>query len=303
VIQRAAELVPSLVGGSADLESSTKTRIKSTDDVTPRDFAARNIAFGIREHAMGAILNGLALHGGYLPQGSTFLVFSDYMRPSIRLAALMGIPSIFVYTHDSLMLGEDGPTHQPVEHLSALRLIPNLHLFRPADGTEVAAAWTHALSRRDGPVAMALTRQSVPALQRPSGFDAADMLRGAYVIHDSGDAAATLLATGAEVHLAIEAAETMASRGRPLRVVSVPCLELFLAQDDAYRARVLGDGLPVLAVEMGRPELWCQLTGRLDHVVGVETFGASAPAKDLAEQFGFTPTALAENLEKVLGRA
>ena len=182
VVQRAAELVPSLVGGSADLEGSTKTGIKASGYVARDAFDVRNFYFGVREHGMGAIQNGLALHGGYLPVGSTFLVFSDYMRPSIRLAALMNIPSLFIYSHDSLMLGEDGPTHQPVEHLAALRLIPNLHLFRPADAAEVAAAWTHALSRRDGPVTMALTRQKVPTLERPEDFQATDMMRGGYIL-------------------------------------------------------------------------------------------------------------------------
>ena len=301
VIQRAAELVPSLVGGSADLEGSTKTGIKASGYVGPGRFGERNLYFGVREHAMGAILNGMTLHGGYLPQGSTFLVFSDYMRPSIRLAGLMKLPSIFVYSHDSLMLGEDGPTHQPIEHLATLRLIPNVHVFRPADAVEVAAAWTHALSRRGGPVVMALTRQKVPALQRPESFRSSDMMRGGYIVSETSPTpVAVVVATGAEVHAVVAAAEALAQDGTHLRVVSMPCLELFLAQEEEHRSAVLGDGLPVLAVEMGRPEIWCQLTGTIDRVVGITSFGASAPAEELADHFGFTPEKLARSLRAML---
>lgn len=301
VVQKAAELVPSLVGGSADLEGSTLTRIKTSEAVSRSDYAQRNVHFGIREHGMGAILNGLALHGGYLPQGSTFLVFSDYMRPSIRLAALMRQPVAFVFTHDSIMLGEDGPTHQPIEHVSSLRLIPNVHVFRPADGPEVAAAWTWALSRRDGPVVMALTRQKVPPITRTTPPAEADLMRGGHIAHEPASApSAVVIATGAEVHVAMEAATVLAERGVHTRVVSMPCLELFLAQDQTYHDAVLGTDIPRFAVEMGRPEVWCQLTGKVEHVLGLTSFGASAPAGDLAEHFGFTSSAIADRLASLL---
>lgn len=299
VIQRAAELVPSLVGGSADLDPSTKTRIKKSPSFTASERKGRNLHFGIREHGMGGILNGMALHGGFLPMGSTFLVFADYMRPAIRLAALMKQPVTFVFTHDSLMVGEDGPTHEPVEHLASLRLIPNVHVFRPADAIETAASWTHALSRRDGPVCLSLTRQNLPMLARDSGFAPEHVLRGGYVLREAANARATLVATGAEVSLALDAATALAKDGIAVRVVSMPCCELFLQQDAARRAAVLGTA-PVFALEMGRPEIWCQFTGRLDRVIGQASFGASAPYKKLAEHFGFTADKVAARVRAAL---
>ncbi|MBK8096852.1 MAG: transketolase [Planctomycetes bacterium] len=299
VIQKAAELVPSLIGGSADLDPSTKTRIKKSGSFTAKERKARNLHFGIREHAMGGILNGMALHGGFLPMGSTFLVFADYMRPPIRLAALMKLPVTFVFTHDSLMVGEDGPTHQPVEHVAALRLIPNVQVFRPADGMETAAAWTHALSRRDGPVVLSLTRQNLPKLPHAATFDKRQSLRGGYVLREDPAAKATIVATGAEVGLAVDAANLLAQKGVPVRVVSMPCFELFLAQDPGYRQSVLGQA-PVFALEMGRPEWWCQITGRLDRCIGQTTFGASAPAKAVAEHFGFSAAKVAERVLRAL---
>jgi transketolase len=244
---------------------------------------------------MGGVLNGLALYGGFRPAGSTFLVFADYMRTPIRLAALMKIAPTFVFTHDSLMVGEDGPTHQPVEHLATLRAIPNLHVVRPADGPETAAAWTHALTRQDGPVVLALTRQNLPVLPHATGWRAADVLKGGYVLVDTDGAKATIVATGAEVGLAVDAAKELAAQGTPVRVVSMPCLELFLGQGDAYRKLVLGTA-PVFTLEMGRPEWWVQLTGRLDRCIGQSTFGASAPAKKVAEHFGFTPAAVSKRV-------
>ncbi len=302
VLQRAAELVPGFVSGSADLDPSTKTRIKKSGSFTAKDRTGRTLHYGIREHAMGAILNGITLHGGFLPAGSTFLVFADYMRTPIRLASLMKIPTTFVFTHDSLMVGEDGPTHQPVEHLTTLRVIPNLHVFRPADGAETAAAWTHALSRRDGPVVLALTRQNLPKLPHAAGWTPRDALRGGYVLVETANAAVTLLATGAEVGLAIDAAALLAQGGVPTRVVSMPCVELFLQQDAGYRSSVLGTpgGAALFALEMGRPEYWCQFTGRLDRCIGQSTFGASAPAKHVAEHFGFVPAKVAERVRAAL---
>ena len=299
VLNKAAELVPGFVSGSADLDPSTKTRIKKSGSFSAKDRTGRTLHYGIREHAMGAILNGITLHGGFLPAGSTFLVFADYMRTPIRLASLMHIPTTFVFTHDSLMVGEDGPTHQPVEHLATLRLIPNLHVFRPADGAETAAAWTHALSRRNGPVALALTRQNLDKLPHAAGWHAREALRGGYVLVDTKDAKVTIVATGAEVSLAVATATLLGQQGVPTRVVSMPCVELFLQQDAGYRATVLGKAA-VFAVEMGRPELWCQFTGRLDRVIGQSTFGASAPAKHVAEHFGFSAAKVAERVKAAL---
>ena len=216
--------MPSLVGGSADLDGSCKTWIDDSTAVSRNDASGRNLHFGVREHAMAGILNGLALHGGFLPIGSTFLVFSDYMRPSIRLAALMGTRTTFVFSHDSLLLGEDGPTHQPVEHAASLRLIPNLHVIRPADGREVAAAWTHAVTRRAGPTAILVTRQKLGTFERPKDFEPRELLRGAHVVREPASASASVIATGAEVELVFHAAEILADE-LPVRVVSMaPCV-------------------------------------------------------------------------------
>ncbi len=300
VLQKAAELVPGLVSGSADLDPSTKTRIKKSTSFTAKDRTGRTIHYGIREHGMGGVLNGLTLHSGFFAAGSTFLVFADYMRTPIRLAALMKIPTTFVFTHDSLMVGEDGPTHEPVEHLATLRLIPNLHVFRPADGAETAAAWTHALSRRDGPVVLALTRQNLPKLPHGPGWTARDALRGGYVLVDVPNAVATIVATGAEVGLAVDAAAQLTQKGTPARVVSMPCVELFLQQDAAHQRSVLGKSA-LFTLEMGRPEYWCQFTGRLDRCIGQTTFGASAPYKVVAEHFGYTPAKVAARVAAALG--
>jgi len=299
VIQKLAELVPGFVSGSADLDPSTKTRIKKSGSFTAKDRTGRTLHFGIREHAMGAILNGITLHSAFLPSGSTFLVFADYMRTPIRLASLMKIPSTFVFTHDSLMVGEDGPTHQPVEHLATLRVIPNLHVFRPADGAETAAAWTHAVSRRDGPVTLALTRQNLAKLPHAAGWSPREALRGGYVLVDTPGAKVTIVATGAEVALAVETATLLGQKGTPTRVVSMPCVELFLAQDESYRKQVLGTAA-LFTLEMGRPEYWCQFTGRLDRCIGQTSFGASAPAKLVAEHFGFTAAKVADRVLKAL---
>ena len=296
VIQKAAELMPGMVSGSADLDPSCKTAIKAGGSFTLDDRAGRTLHYGIREHGMGAVMNGIALHGGFHPAGSTFLVFADYMRTPIRLASLMKISATFVFTHDSLMVGEDGPTHQPVEQLATLRAIPNLHVFRPADGPETAAAWTYALTRAGGPVALALTRQGLPPLPHQDGWDATEALRGGYVLVDAEGAEATICATGAEVSLAVDAAALLAADGLPVRVVSIPCLERFCEQDEAYQQRVLGDA-PRFALEMGRPEWWCQLTGRLDRCIGHDGFGASAPGSEVAAHFGFTPEAVAARVK------
>ena len=300
--QRAAELVPALVGGSADLAGSNKTTINGSSDVGPGRYEGRNLHFGIREHAMGSIVNGMALSRDFIPFGATFLVFSDYMRPALRLAALTHLQSIFVFTHDSLYLGEDGPTHQPVEHYWALRAIPNLDFVRPADALECAAAWAHALLRKDGPTAMALTRQTVPNLPRPEGFTPEAMLRGAYVISpEKGEATAVVIATGAEVHIAVEAKKLMGPRGDSLRIVSAPCLELFERQDEAYKRQVLGRGLRRASIELGITLPWRGIVGDGGLTIGHDDFGHSAPWEVIQEKLGMTPQAVAERLRAWLG--
>jgi transketolase len=300
--QRVAALVPSLVGGSADLNPSTKTFIEGSKAVKRGAFDGRNIHFGIREHAMGAIVNGLALTEGFIPFGSTFLVFSDYMRPTIRLAGLSHLQSLFVFTHDSLYLGEDGPTHQPVEHLWTLRLIPNVDVARPADDLECAAAWAHAIGRTHGPTVFALTRQNVPALPRPEGFVPADMLRGGYVIADAARVDVTLVATGAEVSLAVAAAAQLAAEGVGARVVSMWCRELFERQDAAYQAKVLAPETPRVVIELGVTLPWQKLAGPGGLVIGHDAFGASAPAGVIAKELGFTKEAIAQRVLRHLGR-
>jgi len=303
IIQQAAALMPSLAGGSADLEPSTNTGIKDSPWISAGSFAGRNIHFGVREHAMAAMLNGMALYGCFVPFGATFLVFSDYCRPSIRLSALMGVQVVYVFSHDSLLLGEDGPTHQPVEQLSALRLIPNLSVIRPADAVETAMAWTVALTRRTGPTALVLARQKLPAVKREGGFDPALVLKGGYVLRSGGDRVdVTIMASGSEVQLVIAAAELLAGQGLSARIVSVPCLEAFLSQPEEYRRGLLPTGAPRVAVEAGQGGLWWRLLGKSGLFIGVEGFGASAPEKLLAEQYGLTPQRVAERIASHLAR-
>ena len=290
-----AKAVPSLLGGSADLATSNNTAIKDAGTISGADFTGRNLFFGVREHAMGAAMNGMALHGGIIPYGGTFLTFSDYMRPAIRLAALMHAQVVYVFTHDSVGLGEDGPTHQPVEHLMSLRLIPNLHVFRPGDANEVAMAWRHALERQDGPTAIVLSRQNVPTLDRSQLAPAEGALRGAYVLRDAEDAQVALLATGSELSIAVAAADLLAERGVAARVVSMPCWELFAAQDEAYRNSVLPPTLTArVAVEAGRVLGWERYVGERGAVVGVERFGFSAPFQQIYKHLGLTPEHVAE---------
>jgi transketolase len=296
VLQAAARAVPRLVGGSADLEPSTKTWIKDSTAVGRASFDGRNFHFGVREHGMGAILNGLAL-GGFTPYGSSFLVFTDYCRPAIRLSALMRLPVVWVFTHDSVFLGEDGPTHEPIEQLGSLRAIPNLMVARPADGLETAAAWALALERRDGPTLMALTRQSLPALERPADFDPADLRRGGYVLRESGEhGAPTLIATGSEVALAVAAAQRLADSGVEVRVVSLYAPQLFLAQDRAMRDRVLPPTSRRVSIEAGATDYWFRFVGEGGLAIGIDRFGASAPLAQIQEHFGFTPEKVAERV-------
>jgi transketolase len=266
-------------------------------------FRGRNLHFGIREHAMGAILNGMTLYGCWRAYGATFLIFSDYMRPSVRLAALMNIPSIFVYTHDSVFLGEDGPTHQPVEHLFALRLIPNLTVFRPADGPETAMAWAWAVGRSEGPTAIILTRQKVDLIARPENFDAERILRGAYVLDGYEDGEITFIASGSEVSLAIKSADRLREQGLTARVVSAPSLSLFDRQDVDYIEGVLGsDRNAIVAIEAGRTDGWYKYVGHKALVIGIDHFGASAPYETIAREWGFTADKVAERVKAWRGR-
>jgi transketolase len=297
VLQKAAALVPALVGGSADLEPSTKTRIKDSPSVTRSDFSGRNLHFGIREHGMGAVMNGMALATGFLPYGSSFLVFTDYARPAIRLSAIMKQPVVWVFTHDSVFVGEDGPTHQPIEHLAALRAIPNLLVVRPADGLETAAAWGLALERRDGPTLLALSRQNTAVLERPAGFSPAIFRRGAYVLveHSAPDAV-TLVATGSEVGPAVDAAQRLGTAGVAARVVSMPAPQLFHAQDAAWRGTILPPGGRRVSVEAGVTDGWHRVIGERGLAIGIDRYGESAPAADVARCFGLTGEAIAERV-------
>jgi transketolase len=308
VIQRLADALPYLVGGSADLAGSNLTTIQGGGDVGPAAdgdaYAGRNIHYGIREHAMGAITNGIALDGTLLPFAGTFLIFSDYMRPAIRLAALMGVRSTFVFTHDSIFLGEDGPTHQPVEQLDALRAIPGLTVLRPADGLETALCWAWIAERARGPAMLSLTRQGVPSLTRTSDFAPEDVWKGGYVVRPGGDAPdVVLIGTGSEVGLACKAADALSDDGLAARVVSMPSLELFAEQSAGYRRDVVpDDGTPIVAVEASTALSFAPLLGPRGLRYGLSTFGASAKPKDLAEHFGFTPEKLAARVRQHLGR-
>jgi transketolase len=300
VLQKAAALVPSLVGGSADLAPSNNSDIKGSPSIQTGAFAGRNLHFGVREHAMGAVVNGMALYGCFIPYGATFLVFSDYCRPTIRLSALMNLQSLYIFTHDSFFVGEDGPTHQPIEHVASLRLIPNVQVIRPSDGVETAMMWVSALQHKTGPTAMILTRQKLPVIARAADFTPADVLKGGYVVAAPAAADVVIMASGSEVHVAVEAAATLAAQGVQARIVSVPCLEQFMGQPKSYRDAVLPAGIPRVAFEAGRSESWGRLIGCDGLFIGIEHFGASAPDKVLAEKFGFTAPQVAEKIKTFL---
>ena len=297
-LQAIAPFLPTMVGGSGDLNESVKTGIKA-DGPYSKEQATRNVYWGIREHAMGAAVNGLALHGGIVrPYGATFLQFADYMRGAIRLSALMRTHVAWVYTHDSVALGEDGPTHQPVEHLAALRAIPNLTVIRPSDATETAEAWRFIVEELDGPGVLVLSRQNLPVLDRSVYGPANGVDRGAYVLAEpEGAAAATIVGTGSEVSLALEARDLLASEGVAVRVVAMPSWELFAAQDQAYRDGVLPPGQPKVSVEAGIAMGWAQW---VDRSVSIERFGASAPGETVMRELGMTPEAVADAVRAVI---
>jgi transketolase len=303
VLNAIAPSLPTLIGGSADLAPSNDTYLKGLGDFSKGNYGGRNFHFGVREHAMGSILNGMAL-SGLLPYGGTFLVFSDYARPALRMAALMEAHSIFVFTHDSILLGEDGPTHEPVEHLPSLRAIPNLCLIRPADASETAVAWRVAIERRDGPVALALTRQKLPVIDREKYASAEGLTRGAYVLGEAKGKRpqVLLIATGSEVSVALEAYEKLSAEGVAARVVSMPSWDLFEKQAQTYRDEVLPPEVTArLAIEAAVPLGWERYVGPKGAVIGMRRFGASAPYKVLAEKFGFTAANVVKRVHELLG--
>jgi transketolase len=295
VLEKIFPLFPELLGGSADLTGSNNTHVSSMKDITPLDMTGNYIHYGIREHAMGAIMNGIALHRGFVPYGGTFLVFSDYCRPAIRLSALMNQRVIYVMTHDSIGLGEDGPTHQPIEHLESLRVIPNLNVFRPADTIETAECWELALESLEYPSVLALSRQNLPTVRSSSVHNLC--AQGGYVLQENTEAQLTLIATGSEVSLALETATLLAREDVSSRVVSMPCTRLFDLQSENYRESVLGK-VPRISIEAGITDGWRKYVGDKGLSIGLATFGLSAPGPDVFAYFGFTPAAIVEHLKK-----
>jgi transketolase len=305
VLNAIASAIPNLIGGSADLATSNNTLLRSAGEFSPQHRSGRNIYFGVREHVMGATLNGLAVHGGVIPYGATFLIFSDYMRPAIRLAALSELPVIYVFTHDSLGLGEDGPTHQPIEHLAALRAIPQLTVIRPADANETMVGWRVALTQRRGPVALVLTRQNLPILDRAQMGAADGLARGAYILLDTEGAMPDiiLIASGSEVALAAEAREQLVQQGIRVRLVSMPSWELFEQQPQAYRETVLPPTVRKrLAIEAGVPQGWRDYVGPEGDIIGLTRFGASAPGPVVMDKLGFNAAHVVGRALKLLGR-
>lgn len=301
VLQKLSMQLPQLVGGSADLGPSNKTVMKTCGYYSKDDRTDRNIHFGVREHAMGKALNGIALHGGFIPFGGTFLVFADFMRPAVRMAALMGLRSIFVFTHDSIAVGEDGPTHQPVEHAMSLRVIPNLCVIRPADALETAMAWQTACLNQHKPTALLLSRQKLPVLHKYAAVIHDNAGKGAYVLDaGQGEAKAVIIATGSEVHLALEAQAKLAEEGICVSVVSMPSWDMFEMQSEEYKKSVLPEGLPKVAVEAGVTLGWSRYTGSEDNVIGINKFGASAPGGTVMKEYGFTAENVAAKVKSLL---
>ena len=305
VLTSFSDKIPWLLGGSADLAPSTKTLIGDSTYFSKENYLKRNIAWGVREHAMVACCSGMALHGGIRPYAATFFIFTDYARPAIRLSALMELPVIYVMTHDSIAVGEDGPTHQPIEHLASLRAMPDLHIIRPADANEVAFAWRVAMERTEGPTMLVLTRQGLPIFDRNKMASAEELYKGAYVLsrEKSGAADIILMASGSEVSLIMEAQETLAKEGIDARVVSMPCWELFLKQPQEYHDEVIPPEVRArLAVEAGVPLGWHQWVGDGGDIIGINKFGASAPASENFKQYGFTVENVVQRAKKLIGK-
>ena len=305
VLTSFSDKIPWLLGGSADLAPSTKTLIGDSTYFSKENYLKRNIAWGVREHAMVACCSGMALHGGIRPYAATFFIFTDYARPAIRLSALMELPVIYVMTHDSIAVGEDGPTHQPIEHLASLRAMPDLHIIRPADANEVAFAWRAAMERTEGPTMLVLTRQGLPIFDRNKMASAEKLYKGAYVLsrEKSGAADIILMASGSEVSLIVEAQETLAKEGIDARVVSMPCWELFLKQPQEYHDEVIPPEVKArLAVEAGVPLGWHQWVGDGGDIIGINKFGASAPASENFKQYGFTVENVVQRAKKLIGK-
>lgn len=301
VLQKLSMQLPQLVGGSADLGPSNKTVMKTCGYYSQDDRTGRNLHFGVREHAMGKALNGIALHGGFIPFGGTFLVFADFMRPAVRMAALMGLRSIFVFTHDSIAVGEDGPTHQPVEHAMSLRVIPNLCVIRPADALETAMAWQTACLNEHKPTALLLSRQKLPVLHKYAEVIHENAGKGAYVLDaGKGTAKAVIIATGSEVHVALEAQAKLAEEGICVSVVSMPSWDVFEQQSEEYKQSVLPAGLPKIAVEAGVTLGWSRYTGSEENVIGINKFGASAPGGTVLKEYGFTAENVANKVKSLL---
>lgn len=286
--------VGSLIGGSADLEPSNLTLIKDSEDIQKNKFVGKNIRFGVREHAMGAIANGLAYYGGFIPYGSTFLCFLDYMKPAVRLAALSELQALYIYTHDSIFLGEDGPTHQPVEHVAMLRMIPNLNTYRPADALETALCYQSALNKQDGPSAMILTRQTLPVIDRDDSFDASEILNGAYEVTKEKNPEYVIVATGSEVGLALDVASELGKA----RVVSMPCVEIFNSQSKEFKENLIPKNAKKILIEAGTSFGWASITGADALMVTVDTFGTSAPLVQIKKKYGFTKQQILEKIKE-----
>ncbi len=302
VLQNLAEILPTLIGGSADLAPSNNTYLKSYHDIQRKNFDGRNLRFGVREHSMGAILNGMAL-SGLIPYGGTFLIFSDYMRPAMRLAALMGLGVIYVFTHDSIGLGEDGPTHQPVEQLSSLRAVPNLVVVRPADGVETTYAWEIAVKRRNGPTAIVLSRQGLPILDREKYAGADGIKRGGYILSDTDKTPdLVIIASGSEVHTALDVKKILSEKRVGVRVVNVASFEIFDSEPESYRKDVLPAGVKKLSIEAASTFGWERYVGGDGLAIGMDGFGASAPADALFKKFGFSPEDIADKALKLIGK-
>jgi transketolase len=302
VLNAIFDTVRELIGGSADLTPSNGTKLKTPNDFTTENKAGRYIHFGIREHGMASIMNGMVVHGGVRPFGGTFLIFSDYMRPAVRLSCLMHQPVIYIYTHDSIGLGEDGPTHQPIEQLAALRAIPNITVIRPADATETAEAWKVALTHKDGPTCLVLTRQKLGFIDRTVYAAASGLQKGAYVLADAegGAAQAVLISSGSEVALIMQAREKLQAQGIRTRVVSMPSMELFARQPASYREQVLPKGTKKLSIEAASPESWYRWVGSDGIVLGLNRFGASAPYEKIYEELGITVDKIVESVKRMI---